>query len=770
MNDNYSVAKRFQNHINAFSMSVGSSANLSGIVGSEYVHAQQDIEAALLRNVNDIIGSRGRRIDRISEIVNLVESLVDQKETAERKLRIANDKIVDLELSGVVSPGQNEGLLSAQILHAQLQRRESDLAEAVDEIERLTEELETTREEERNTLAVASKERDRLAFLYSEKDKAVSEFEKKIDDLTSELKKKDNQLSLKDREVRDVEAKLGEISSEALSEIDIVKKEKTKRIRELEKQLEETETENFKIQENLKIRSTILEREIEKLTTELKERKSTQVGNIVSIQEKVEISAMMDECARQRRRVAELETAAQRQKSELETMKSRISEIEDSKDRMAEAKNEAIRQLEAQNQEILGRLGTVTSEKKALVLDRDDRANTVQSLIADTELLQDIMTALRSQAQQISAENSKLKFRLETKEKEISRLRENSQESTLNNARTRLEHAELELVEVTAEKQKLAESLHEANHKIRSLSNALEASVVDRATLAGVSETLRADGVKKLNELENVRRDLLRKIASLEQALATSDVKKGALEMRLKALESEASRHHQLAPVVEDSGILDEILVALAGVRDAVKHEHSQAGSKLAAAESKVASLHATIREKEKQIAELQEESRQGAIVAPAILLDDDDSGIAEATILQQEIEIACTELRSVIDSAGWPLSVDEENLESLVSVVKANVLAVEDSYNNQLREIELDVEYLRAQVETERMVAEDSVQVMRLAAERSSRFAVEENNKRKVLQESALELAAKTTVLWNKYRAASTGPGATLILPPFSK
>ena len=771
MNGQEAIGRRFHDHVAAFSMSLGSSANLSGIVGSDYVNAQQDIEKALLRNVNEIMGNRGRKIDRISELVTLVQFLVDSKDTAERKLRIANDKIVDLELSGVVSPGQNEGLLSAQILHAQLQRRESELAEAVDEIERLSEQLEAAREEERNLLDIANKERDRMAFLYSEKDKSVFELEKKIQLLQTDMKSKDAELALKDREVKAAEAKTQQVSAEALAEIDFIRKESSRKIRQLEIQLTETESEKLKNSDNYTFRITDLERQIAKLTAELRERKNTPSGSIVSIQEKVEISAMQDECARQRRKIIELESTAQRHRQEMESMKLRVKESEDSSEKAVETKNEAIRQLEAQNQEILERLSSVSSEKKELEKNRDQLATTVNSLNTDIELLQDIMTAIRTQSEQIAGENSKLKFKLENKDKEIGRLRETAQEFTINNARTQLGHAELELVTLKADREKLSHSLREAEVKIHELSTALEASVVERAHIAGVAESLSSESAMLQKTLAQTTLELREQVSTLEQALGKSESERGALHMRIKALESEFKKTHAISPGVGDTEILDEIIVAISAIRDGFKQEHSKFTSQLAEANKQLKSVEATLAEKEKLIAELQDQLKVEELVAPAILIDDDEFlNSEESTVLRQEIEIACTELRSLIENAGWPLSNEEESLGGLVSVVRANVLAAEDFYGNQLREMELDIDYLRAKVETERMIAEDTYEILRSAAERSSRIAVEENSKRKVLQESALELAEKTTVLWNKYRAASSGTGMPLTLPPFSK
>jgi chromosome segregation ATPase len=713
-------------------LSLGSSTGLSGIVGSDYTSAQQEIEKILVRNINEIINEKGKRIDRLSEITPLVQELVDSADTAERKMRIANDKIVDLELAGVtVSDGEGSGLVSVKILHSQLQQRESDLAQAVEEIERLTEQIATAREEERNSLAVAHAERDRLAFLISGKDTRVAELEHAVKSLESKYKKSQADLVQRSKELGELRADLANVSAISQAEVEALGKEKDGTIQQLQLELDELARSVAQRQHEQSKREVELEKQLVRMRAE----RSANAGSIVSIQDKVEMSVLQDECARLRRKNIDMEANMQRSRNEVEVLKLRIKEVEEENERNSETKNNAIKHLEMQNNEILQKLSVLTAEKKALEKNNNEFASTVETLRSDTELLQDIVAAVRTQSEQTIGENNRLKFKLEGKEKEVARLKEIAQESVLKAAKNRLDAAEAELVSLKAEKEVLKGKLEQAERRINQLVSSLDDSVADREAMMELSESTLEAERQRISHLE-------RKSLSLEQELLSAQFTREALEEEIKGLQGEFDKRRKNSEI----NVVDEVFAAVSAVR-------AEFGVKLKESAELLA-------EKEKIIEELRvnQQLLETPVVAAAVLVDDIEQ---ESSIMSaQELQIAEAELRSLIHNAGWPLDNGAEDIGSLVSVVRANVSAIEEFYTNQMREMELDIEYLRSHLEGERMRLEDAHQTFK-------RHLEVEVGKRKVLQESALELAAKTTEVWNKYRSpAQQG----MNLPPFSR
>ena len=656
------------------------SLNLSGIVSSDYVLAQQEIESVLIRNINEIFSSKSSvNCERISQVVPLIQDLVDKVEAAERKLRIANDKIVDLELSGVVVASNRDELSSAYILHSQLQRREAEMAQAVGEIESLTEQLEIARSEdqaERNRLIslVASKthevddlrvDRDRLANVVGDLKTDRDRLANIVGDLKTDRDRLVHSVSTKTDEVDELKrlAVRPETAQAAPSD------DQAGVIRELEEELELMTREARRKKE--------LETQIIFLKNQLSEyqKKHTMPG-LAGIQDKVELSSMQDECARQRRRIAELEKIVDQTKGEADLVKTRLKEVE----LTVHSRSETIRKLESQN----GELRIVAAEREELI-------KAIENVSIEADRLQVVSSELGSQVHRLG--NDKL--------------------------------------ELSTQIDRLIDEIEE-----------LETANVSRS--------------KRVVELEQMiagEHATKKKISDVEQALAISEVNREALQTELRAAQQQQRRP------VQDDGILDEIYSSVRSVRDALSKE-------LIGKSKEIEILSTCLGEKERIIATLQQQilnqlTQEDVIPAEAVLVDS-----SEDPASLQEIDIACAELKSAIIAAGWPLDNGQEDLGSLVGLVKANIIAMDDVFSGQLREMALDVEYLRAQLETERMAAEDARQSLTSEIDRVRRTVVEETSKRKLLQESALELAEKTTVLWNKYRAG--GAPTNLTLPPF--
>ena len=93
----------------------------------------------LLARVNEIlVSSGGPGVERVGDLIPLIQRLTDERDEAVRKQRIANDKLVDLELNGVTGREQH----GAEILKASLERAEAALARRDEEIRKLLTERE----------------------------------------------------------------------------------------------------------------------------------------------------------------------------------------------------------------------------------------------------------------------------------------------------------------------------------------------------------------------------------------------------------------------------------------------------------------------------------------------------------------------------------------------------------------------------------------------------------------------------------------------------
>jgi multidrug efflux pump subunit AcrA (membrane-fusion protein) len=108
------------------------------------------------------------------------------------------------------------------------------------------------------------------------------------------------------------------------------------------------------------------------------------------------------------------------------------------------------------------------------------------------------------------------------------------------------------------------------------------------------------------------------------------------------------------------------------------------------------------------------------------------------------------TELKGLIKDANWPIPEDSSSL-SLASFVRGNVLAMIKHFDQLFRDMDLDIEYLRSQLEQALMQKEDSVAHLCLKVESVSSLLCIQISKRKSLQGWTAELCKKTTLLWDK-------------------
>lgn len=362
----------------AKSHGVSSTSGISGIVSSEYVSAQSEIERVLLRNVNDILQSgvgtdQRPPIERISEIPQLVQTLMDDVDTAKRRLRVANDRLVDIEVSGVVSkrsggatPLQSD-IQSLRILREQLRAREQDIEELMaerdhilksttSEIDYLSSELHAIRRMQsqdatltQDQLNLAHREMQRLSLIVETRDRQIANLEHTMRDMKRAVTEKDASLSQRAVEVE-------ELKSELMNQSVIITREKQMEVDRLHRQVEGNlrtirglENDLSKMQHDTKSRLQVdaLAVQIESLERDLVQAKKivkdkdSEVSVLLSklkakgsacsefelslgradseLEDRLEeIHNLQNDNARQRRKILDLESTVASQKAELD--------------------------------------------------------------------------------------------------------------------------------------------------------------------------------------------------------------------------------------------------------------------------------------------------------------------------------------------------------------------------------------------------------------------------------------------------------------------
>ena len=129
-------------------------------------------------------------------------------------------------------------------------------------------------------------------------------------------------------------------------------------------------------------------------------------------------------------------------------------------------------------------------------------------------------------------------------------------------------------------------------------------------------------------------------------------------------------------------------------------------------------------------------------VVMESLLVDD---------ILEQEAGGAEAEIRAMMADAGWDAS-EILGVDELARLVRQNVSRTLE----YARELELDTEFLRSQLESQLMRSEDADVLHQREIDRLDALLGSQIEMRKALQSSAVDLAEKTTQMWNKYGSRS--------------
>ena len=124
-----------------------------------------------------------------------------------------------------------------------------------------------------------------------------------------------------------------------------------------------------------------------------------------------------------------------------------------------------------------------------------------------------------------------------------------------------------------------------------------------------------------------------------------------------------------------------------------------------------------------------------------------------EKDVIESKKRDATLELQALVKQANWPMP-DDPDYFNLACFVKQNVLAMIKFFDQRFRDMELDIEYLRSQFESQRLSEEDIVGMFSNEIRKLSSQLFSEIARRKSIQVSASELCNKTTVLWDKFHS----------------
>ena len=414
-----------------------SSSGLSGIVSSEYIHAQSDIERVLVRNVNEILPTdrSTQKVERISEIPPLIQTLVDEVETWRRKLRIANDKLIDIELSGVRVTSNEEvqsthiHLLRIRELENELQRAVADrdeiMRDTAMEIDELTNEVNELRRRDRENLQRAQddlgfsiREAERVNLILESRNKVIETLEESVEDLRRGIQEKESVLLEREDEVE-------ELKSELMNQSIVITREKQAEIDRLNRELNSNMRTIKALETDLAFVSSRLKQPAKELDVvrdrERQSKESTEVAVLLSSLRKKtaaaksttthaevsataselaarisEMASLQDQVAKHRRRVAELESVVSSKTAENEVLQSKLRE----KDFACE-KREMIVKLEEQLAGLTGGLRQAEAE-------RDEGVSTITRVMTELASSQDRLRAAESQLELARQESDRL--------------------------------------------------------------------------------------------------------------------------------------------------------------------------------------------------------------------------------------------------------------------------------------------------------------------------------------------------------------------------
>lgn len=708
-------------------------------------------EQDVLQDINALISSAHAPLSSLRELPDLVGVLLDQLNASERKLRISNDKLVELELAGVSS--SSEAVSAARVLNADLQRREAqihlltlDRNAAVAEVDKLNRDVEKIRNEESHALAALGsdlscliQEKEHMQSLLDNKDRRIRELQFMIEEGRAELTQAKTELIARTTELNDMKRDTRSVELELKARSDTVRNlENQNRLLQRETHMRgDLETELAKLRSETAKKALLLEERDHLI-------KSVNSRSLVNVQDKLEVSRYQDELAKQRRSLSDLETDLKSAKAQVEYLGTKLKETELASGK----KDEKIKFLEIKKDEIQERLNKSDLIVKSLEKQKDTLLASVEELEKDTSSLQNVVQGIRVQLEDLRQERNGLRQQLDealSLQDELGAIMNQMEDSKI-----RFDHARREVVELRA---KLDVSQDEATrhaHESEKFRN-------ERDSLVAAFKKIQAD-MGFDDAMVHLRR-VIEEVSALELnriAMETElvEIQKELSSIRKKLIEGDRdSSTKQALEALKNKEASARKALEAAQSRDALTRKALEvAENTIRHLEQENMNLHAALIEKD--------EAPTPVIEAEAILVDEEN--FSDTTV---HADYAASELRILIEEAGWPLE-EGDDLLSLIAVIKANLRAHMEYLGGQLHEAELDVDYLRTQLETERMRFEDASATFEDELKRSAQAVMEESGKRRIIQDSALELAEKTKAFWTKYK---TDP-KNLNLPPFSK
>ena len=701
----------------------------------------------LISRVNDIISlsASGSPVNRLSDLVPLVQRLVDERDEAVRKQRIANDRLVDLELSGVTG----REVHSSEILHATLQRREEEIRKLLSERERI---LEQTADEVNRISSQLAEERskDQHAIFHLsaqlDAEKAEKQNLARLVKDTDRLRQEAEKAERCESTIKSLESQLRKLNNEQ-----VVPLISPAEVTSLQDQLARSR----------------------RRVTELESHAKSQTREIDLM--KLKVKSESDHSSVAESKIAQLGEQLAKATRQLERSDAMNREMLKEKESLVESLEHTGRDAET----LHGIVAALRRQMEATRLDSDQRAAQMESLSAslhacETERLslQNVIGQLQRQIGERESLLHDLKVNLHRGEGEVTALHQ--QLKAVSFERDNLvgkltNQAKFSMVsyagEVSALKKQGDDQLHQIHH-LESLLGEREADVVDMQTELDMLRQERdetearkvaaRDDIRQ-KEADEERVNLLKKT---KESLAALEVVSLALTETLKTVESLKEENAQIRNNV--GGIESSMQPP---PRKTITDSCSQTSVPASAPKDEIAQTSVLVKENVVQTVH-SDISLKGSgvqtepevwvlnsvpmttdaivdeipVLMESVLVDDD--------LLEEPVGIE-SELRLMISEAGWGDGTDDDQL---VALVKENVGRMME----YAQDLELETEYLRSELETQMMRSEENQVSHHREIDRLDSQLQTEIDMRKSLQESAVSLADKTTQLWNKYGSNS--------------
>ena len=689
-------------------------------------------------------------------------SPVDYRSIAERlerqlmpKLGASGDLDVGRLRASSFSSGGLSGIVSADYVNAQseiervLIRNVNEVSPHENKIERISEipglvqrlidELETARRSlrvatdklvEAEVSAVSSSPSKRMALEIQERDDLLKTASNEIERLSRRLHearaqdeeqmlKMESDLEFEKRE-KDHFASLIKAREQKIGALEYSLDEMRSKSHKLEGLLESVEKklglksdECVRLEKNLEIFQTridVLERHI----AEVESARSEKDELVESLHNRLKESDSV---------IASLKNRSEKEAKHVETLQNRLKESES-----------VIARLDGENNRLTARIS-----ENEICLDRFKRA--AESSQKDILRMSDLMAQAQLEIETLRKENRNLNREIQIKSNELDQVKQSMNAS---------------LVEAVEKESVLQKDLERFNRELEFLR-----MDSDHAVRALQADLIRSE--KRASEAEA-------KIVSLQDDLAIAEFQKKSSELE----DWEDERVEMEAEIIFLRTNLGEVVKEVTELKNLLREDHRRnRSSELETARKQLASVQEEYDSLKKRFEDAEEQlnSRDERV----------DLAVKEQHELEDLLETAKTqlngsltpsdpaaleELTCLVQEAKWPLP-SNANSFTLAAFVRKTVLAMMQYFDQQFKDMDSDIEYLRSQLESERMLQEDSILRVSKRIEVVSCELALETSRRKSIQKSAAELCNKTAALWDKFHSAATNNQSLALLPP---